>query len=92
MRRTALTGLVLLCSACAPNGGGDSAPRPEPLPRQTGVGVLAQTARGRCTSIVYGPVVRRVCLPARPQPADTAALDTTRTGGEASRAGSAGGR
>ncbi|HEU0078244.1 MAG TPA: hypothetical protein VFQ76_11375 [Longimicrobiaceae bacterium] len=63
MRRSALLGLFLLCSACTPNGVPEPAPQPEARPRR--VGVLVPASRGRCTSVVVGVVVRRVCLPGR---------------------------
>ena len=91
MRRSALAGLVLLCSACAPAGVPDPAPQPETPPRQAGV--LVPASRGRCTSVVFGTVVRRVCLPGRrTQPADTTARDTTRTDAPATRSAAAGPR
>lgn len=86
MRRSALAGLFLLCTACAPNGASAPAPRPEtpPAPRQAGV--LVPASRGRCTAVVFGTVVQRICLPGRrPQPADTVARDTVRTEEQGSR-------
>lgn len=78
MRRCALAGLFLLCTACAPNGVPETAPQPEARPRQAGV--LVPASRGRCTHVAVGTLVRRVCLPGRkPQPADTTATDTVRT-------------
>lgn len=91
MRRSALAALFVLCTACAPNGEPDPAPQPEARPRQ--VGVLVPASRGRCTSVVVGTLVRRVCLPGRkPQPADTTATDTVRTDAPGSRVAAGGGR
>lgn len=84
MRRSALAGLFLLCTACAPNGASAPAPQPEARPRQAGV--LVPASRGRCTAVVFGTVVQRICLPGRrPQPADTVARDTVRTEEQGSR-------
>lgn len=91
MRRSALAGLVVLCAACVPSGPPEPAPQPEQPPRQ--VGVLTQPTRGPCTNVVFGTVVRRACLPRpRPEPADTAASDTTRTDRRAARDAGGGGR
>ncbi len=91
MRRSALAALLLLCTACAPGGAPDPAPQPEARPRQAGV--LVPASRGRCTAVVFGTAVRRLCLPGRrPQPADTVARDTVRTDERGSRASLGGGR
>lgn len=88
MRRSALLGLFLLCSACAPRLLHDPSAGPA-----RGVGVAVRATRGPCTTVVVGAVVRRVCLPGRvPQPADTAAADTVRMHEPGSRAAAGGGR
>lgn len=91
MRGSVLAGLFLLCTACAPSGVPEPAPQPEARPRQ--VGVLVPASRGRCTHVVVGTLVRRICLPGRkPQPADTTAADTVRTDAPGSRVAAGGGR
>jgi len=90
MRRSALLGLVLLCSACAP---ASVIPSAKPGAPARKVGVLVPATGGRCTTVVVGAVVRRVCLPGRmPQPADTAAANTVRTHEPLSRAAAGEGR
>lgn len=90
MRRSALAGLVLLCSACA--SGRSPAPAPQPGVAPPRVGVLVPVRR-QCPRVVIGPVVRRVCLPGRGgQPADTVARDTTRTDAPVTRTAAAVGR
>ncbi|HEX2190665.1 MAG TPA: hypothetical protein VHG51_17275 [Longimicrobiaceae bacterium] len=91
MRRSALAGLVLLCSACAVADVPEPAPRPDRPSRAAGV--LTQTIRGRCGNVIFGTLVRRACLPRpRPEPADTAASDTTRTDPLATRVAAGGDR
>ena len=88
MRRSALLGLVLLVSACAPRL--TSGPSPSPGSAQ-GVGVAVRATRGPCTVAVLGGRGVRVCLPGRrSQPADTAATDTVRTHAPGSAAAAAG--
>jgi|GEM_PF-3592598 len=92
MRRFAyVSALVLLCSACAE-------PRTrypgDPYPRPPQVGVDVSATRGRCTNVVFGDLVRRVCAPRgrKPEAADTTAQDTTRQEPGGSRAAGDAGR
>ena len=75
MLRTTIAAALLLLGACA------SAPQqnqPNPEPR-SGVGVLVNSTRGRCTHVVAGDRARRICLPRgrKPAPPDTARTDST---------------
>ena len=77
LRSAAIPALVLLAS-CAPT------PRPgtpRALAPRTGVGVLVNATRGRCTWITDGERRGRVCLPRgkAPQPSDSVGTDSSST-------------
>lgn len=80
MLRTAALAVLLLSAACA------STPRqnraPTPGAGVSSVGVLVNSTRGRCTWLLVGDQMRRVCAPRgkQPQARDTAATDTTAAG------------
>jgi hypothetical protein len=69
MRRAAVMGMLLISAGC-------QSIRVPPGVNAPGVGVLVQGAAGRCTPVVVGSVVRRVCLPPPAAP-DTAATAAT---------------
>lgn len=72
MLRLAAPTTVALLSACAPETPQQTL-GPQPNPR-SGVGVLVNSTRGRCTWVLTGGEMRRVCLPRtrRPEPRDSA--------------------
>jgi hypothetical protein len=75
MRRTAVLAALALAAACAPQ---QRPLKPGPI-TATGVGVLTNTIRGRCTTIVAGDTLRRVCVPRGRAQGDSARVDTTTT-------------
>lgn len=79
MSRTPILALLCLSAACAPHGSGSPA-TPDPYPRP--VGVLVSKNRGRCTHVVLGDRVQRVCVPrvgGTPTERDTVPADTSRS-------------
>jgi hypothetical protein len=74
LRITAAAALLLL-SACVPSRQNEP-PNPEPRP---GAGVLVNSTRGRCTHVITGGHIRRLCLPRARKPAlvDTARADSS---------------
>ncbi len=83
MRTLLVLGLLALGAACAPQ----RSVTPESGPAPGRVGILVPP-KGRCTGVVIGSQVRRVCLPRgkRPPPADTASGDATRVPSDSVRA------
>jgi hypothetical protein len=74
MRRFAAVAVLALLPACAP---GRPSQEPGPLLRKPGVGVLTNTIRGRCSTILAGERLHRVCVPRVKAPSDSTRADTT---------------
>ena len=84
LRSAIAAAALLLLGACASSPQQNEPPNPEP---RRGVGVLVNSSRGRCTTVVAGVRIHRVCFPRgrKPVPSDTIRTDTSVVSPQAGR-------